>query len=94
MAAAYENFFPAVWARLLRMGQGMNPLNRKASGGHVEYEICKRWLDAFGLSLNLAGMRDVLSETILQAPPSTTTMQGRALPTSWLHCCIPCLFIP
>ena len=39
MAAAYENFFPAVWAWLLRMGQGMNPLNRKASGGHVEYEI-------------------------------------------------------
>jgi len=39
MAAAYENFFPAVWAWLLRMGQGMNPLHRKSSGGHVEYEI-------------------------------------------------------
>ena len=36
MAATYENFFPAVWARLLRTGQGMNPLNRKASSGHVE----------------------------------------------------------
>ena len=38
------------------MGQGMNPLNRKDSGGHVEYENRERWLDAFRLSLNLAGM--------------------------------------
>ena len=33
MAAAYENFFPAVWAWLLQMGQ--------ASGGHVRYENCE-----------------------------------------------------
>jgi len=60
-------FFPAVWARLLRMGQSMNPLNRKASGGHVEYENRERWLDAFRLSLNLAGTRDALSETLIHA---------------------------
>mmetsp|Transcript_1634 Transcript_1634/g.2573 ORF Transcript_1634/g.2573 Transcript_1634/m.2573 type:complete len:2448 (-) Transcript_1634:7099-14442(-) len=54
--------FPAMWARLLRLAQGMDPQKRKISGGHVEYEQ-NRWLEAFGLSLNFAGTRDALAES-------------------------------
>lgn len=55
--------FPAVFARLLRVAQGMDPQKRKISGGHVEYEQ-NRWLEAFGLSLNFAGTRDALAESL------------------------------
>eukprot|EP00526_Cylindrotheca_closterium_P004166 CAMPEP_0113648778 /NCGR_PEP_ID=MMETSP0017_2-20120614/25895_1 /TAXON_ID=2856 /ORGANISM="Cylindrotheca closterium" /LENGTH=3050 /DNA_ID=CAMNT_0000561063 /DNA_START=162 /DNA_END=9311 /DNA_ORIENTATION=- /assembly_acc=CAM_ASM_000147 len=54
--------FATVWARLLRLAQGMDPQKRKISGGHVEYEQ-NRWLEAFGLSLNFAGTRDALAES-------------------------------
>ena len=54
--------FCTVWARLLRLAQGMDPQKRKISGGHVEYEQ-NRWLEAFGLSLNFAGTRDALAES-------------------------------
>jgi len=50
--------FGTVWARLLRIAQGMDPQKRKVSGGLVEYE----WLEAFSLSLNFAGTRDALAE--------------------------------
>jgi len=53
--------FPTIWARLLRIGQGMDPQKRRISGGHVEFEQ-NRWLEAFGLSLNLAGAYDALAE--------------------------------
>jgi len=55
--------FPSMYARLLRTAQGMDPQKRKISGGHVEYEQ-NRWLEAFGLSLNFAGTRDALSESL------------------------------
>jgi hypothetical protein len=55
--------FAAAWARLLRVAQGMDLQKRKISGGHVEYEA-NRWLEAFGLSLNLAGTRDALAESL------------------------------
>lgn len=55
--------FPTIYARLLRTAQGMDPQKRKISGGHVEYEQ-NRWLEAFGLSLNFAGTRDALSESL------------------------------
>ena len=54
--------FPAIFARMLRLAQGMDTQKRKISGGHVEYEH-NRWLEAFGLSLNLAGARDALAES-------------------------------
>lgn len=54
--------FPVVFCRMLRLAQGMDPQKRKISGGHVEYEQ-NRWLEAFGLSLNLAGARDALAES-------------------------------
>jgi hypothetical protein len=54
--------FCTVWARLLRLAQGMDPQKRKISGGHVEYEQ-NRWLEAYGLSLNFAGTRDALAES-------------------------------
>lgn len=54
--------FPVVFSRMLRLAQGMDPQKRKISGGHVEYEQ-NRWLEAFGLSLNLAGARDALAES-------------------------------
>eukprot|EP00980_Cylindrotheca_fusiformis_P012593 scaffold3084_cov144-Cylindrotheca_fusiformis.AAC.41 len=54
--------FATVWARLLRLAQGMDSQKRKISGGHVEYEQ-NRWLEAFGLSLNFAGTRDALAES-------------------------------
>lgn len=54
--------FPTVFARLLRLAQGMDPQKRKISGGHVEYEQT-RWLEAFGLSLNMASARDALAES-------------------------------
>ena len=55
--------FPTVWARLLRSGQGIDPQKRRVSGGHVEYED-DRWFGAYGLSLNLAGTGDSLSESV------------------------------
>ena len=54
--------FSVVFSRMLRLAQGMDPQKRKISGGHVEYEQ-NRWLEAFGLSLNLAGARDALAES-------------------------------
>lgn len=54
--------FPSVWARLLRLGQGIDLQKRRISGGHVEFED-ERWLGAFGLSLNLSGTGDALSES-------------------------------
>jgi hypothetical protein len=62
--------FASVYARMLRLGQGMDPQKRKISGGHVEYEQ-NRWLEAFGLSLNFAGTRDALSES-----PSSSSNAG------------------
>ena len=50
-----------VFARMLRLSQGMDPQERNISGGHVEYEQ-NRWLVAFGLSLNVASTRDALAE--------------------------------
>lgn len=60
--------FPVGFARMLRLAQGMDPQKRKISGGHVEYEQ-NRWLEAFGLSLNLAGARDAICES----PSRSTT---------------------
>jgi len=54
--------FPAVWARLLRLGQGIDLQKRRISGGHVEFED-ERWLGAYGLSLNLSSTGDALSES-------------------------------
>jgi len=54
--------FPTVFSRMLRLAQGMDPQKRKISGGHVEYEQ-NRWLEAFGLSLNIASSRDALAES-------------------------------
>lgn len=54
--------FPTIFARMLRLAQGMDPQKRKISGGHVEYEQ-NRWLEAFGLSLNIASSRDALAES-------------------------------
>lgn len=66
--------FPAVFARLLRVAQGMDPQKRKISGGHVEYEQ-NRWLEAFGLSLNFAGTRDALAESLTNST-SSAVYQG------------------
>lgn len=60
--------FARIWARLLRLEQGMDPQKRRISGGHVEYEHV-RWYEAFGLSLNFAGMRDALAESPSIVPP-------------------------
>jgi len=54
--------FPAVWARLLRLGQGIDLQKRRISGGHVEFED-DRWLAAYGLSLNFSSTGDALSES-------------------------------
>ena len=54
--------FVQAWARLLRLAQGMDPQRRRISGGHVEFENV-RWYEAFGLSINFAGMRDSLAES-------------------------------
>jgi hypothetical protein len=54
--------FPIIFARMLRLAQGMDPQKRKISGGHVEYEQ-NRWLEAFGLSLNFGGTRDAVAES-------------------------------
>ena len=54
--------FPIAWARLLRLGQGIDSQKRRISGGHVEYEE-DRWLHAYGLSLNLSGTGDALAES-------------------------------
>jgi len=56
--------FATAFARMLRLAQGMDAQKRKISGGHVEYEK-NRWLEAFGLSLNMAGVRDALAESPL-----------------------------
>jgi hypothetical protein len=53
--------FPSIWARLLRLGQGIDLQKRRISGGHVEYED-ERWYGAYGLSLSLAGTGDALSD--------------------------------
>jgi len=63
--------FPAVWSRLLRLAQGMDPQKRKISGGHVEYEQ-QRWLEAFGLSINIAGTRDALAESSSNSTPNSS----------------------
>jgi hypothetical protein len=67
----------SVYARLLRIAQGMDPQKRKISGGHVEYEQ-NRWLEAFGLSLNFAGTRDALSESLTEQFQCTaSTFRGK-----------------
>mmetsp|Transcript_11499 Transcript_11499/g.25659 ORF Transcript_11499/g.25659 Transcript_11499/m.25659 type:complete len:3095 (-) Transcript_11499:90-9374(-) len=63
--------FPTVFARMLRLAQGMDPQKRKISGGHVEYEQ-NRWLEAFGLSLNIASSRDALAESPAKTDDSGT----------------------
>lgn len=63
--------FTAVWCRLLRLAQGIDPQKRKVSGGHVEYEKL-RWLEAFSLSLNFAGARDKLAESLPSAVDGVT----------------------
>ena len=54
--------FATVWARLLRLGQGIDLQKRKISGGHVEFED-ERWLGAYGLSLNFSSTGDSLAES-------------------------------
>ena len=66
--------FPTVFARLLRLAQGMDAQKRKISGGHVEYEQ-NRWLEAFGLSLNIASARDALAES--PAKTDAVVVDGR-----------------
>jgi len=63
--------FSAVFCRMLRLAQGMDPQKRKISGGHVEYEQ-NRWLEAFGLSLHFAGTRDALAESPMSSTTSLT----------------------
>ena len=70
--------FPAVFARLLRVAQGMDPQKRKISGGHVEYEQ-NRWLEAFGLSLNFTGPRDALAESISNSTSASMDHGGSFL---------------
>lgn len=59
--------FVQAWARLLRIAQGMDSQKRRISGGHVEFENV-RWYEAFGLSINFAGMRDALAESPVSIP--------------------------
>ncbi|GKY92493.1 hypothetical protein MPSEU_000219700 [Mayamaea pseudoterrestris] len=68
--------FAAVYVRMLRLAQGMDPQKRKISGGHVEYEQ-SRWLEAFGLSLNFAGTRDAIAESSIST--STASLLGHPL---------------
>lgn len=58
--------FSTVWARLLRLGQGIDLQKRRISGGHVEFED-ERWLSAYGLSLNLSTTGDALSESLFSS---------------------------
>lgn len=71
--------FPIFWARLLRLGQGIDSQKRRISGGHVEYEE-DRWLHAYGLSLNLSGTGDALSES----PFSSSGYNAPEQSLSWL----------
>lgn len=61
--------FSAIFCRLLRLAQGMDPQKRKTSGGHVEYEQ-QRWIEAFSLTLNFSGARDALAESQTHAIPN------------------------
>jgi hypothetical protein len=61
--------FPSLWVRLLRLGQGIDLQKRRISGGHVEYED-ERWVFSYGLSLNLLGTADALSESLFSSTPS------------------------
>ena len=70
--------FPSLWARLLRLGQGIDLQKRRISGGHVEYED-ERWLGAYGLSLNLSGTGDALSESPFS--PLTSGIEDQSNPT-------------
>jgi hypothetical protein len=54
--------FGVVWARLLRIAQGVDPPNHKIPGRHVDYEQ-NRWLEIFGMSLIFAGTRDAVAES-------------------------------
>jgi hypothetical protein len=67
--------FAAIYARMLRLAQGMDTQKRKISGGHVEYEQ-NRWLEAFGLSLNFAGTRDALAESSISSANVVVFGQG------------------
>jgi hypothetical protein len=62
--------FPTMWCRLLRLAQGVDPQNRKINGGHVEFEQ-SRWLEAYSLSLHLAGVSTKLAESISNYAPDT-----------------------
>jgi len=66
--------FPSMWARLLRLGQGIDLQKRRISGGHVEYED-QRWLDAFSLSITIGGTSDALSESPFSTLSSDTVDQ-------------------
>ena len=69
--------FPAVWTRLLRLGQGIDLQKRRISGGHVEYEE-ERWVGAFGLSLNLSSTDDALSESTFAGVNTDLSINGRS----------------
>ena len=73
--------FPIIWARLLRLGQGIDSQKRRISGGHVEYEE-DRWLHAYGLSLNLSGTGDALAESPFSSSSYNTPEQSFSLLTS------------
>ena len=73
--------FPIVWARLLRLGQGIDSQKRRISGGHVEYEE-DRWLHAYGLSLNLSGTGDALAESPFSSSTYNVPEKSLSLLTS------------
>ncbi len=73
--------FPIIWARLLRLGQGIDSQKRRISGGHIEYEE-DRWLHAYGLSLNLSGTGDALAESPFSSSSYNGSEQSLSLLTS------------
>ena len=73
--------FPIIWARLLRLGQGIDSQKRRISGGHIEYEE-DRWLHAYGLSLNLSGTGDALAESPFSSSSYNVSDQSLSLLTS------------
>eukprot|EP00985_Skeletonema_marinoi_P030940 scaffold34877_cov197-Skeletonema_marinoi.AAC.2 len=73
--------FPIIWARLLRLGQGIDSQKRRISGGHIEYEE-DRWLHAYGLSLNLSGTGDALAESPFSSSSYNVPEQSLSLLTS------------
>ncbi len=66
--------FPAMWCRLLRLAQHVDPQKRKVSGGHVEYEQT-RWLEAYSLSLHFAGACSKFAESLCKTVPNSAPPQ-------------------